>query len=53
MELPKTKFFGVRLSPNIDFELDNISKDLNMSKGKIVRIVLNDFIEKYRDRTGK
>lgn len=49
----KSKIIGFRPTARQAFELDNICKELHTTKSKIIRFLLEDFIDKYTAQNGK
>ena len=49
----KDKRITVRLTPNQDFMLDEISNKIGKSKSVIMRYIINDFIKQYNNATNK
>ena len=49
--MKKDKRITVRLTPNQDFMLDEISSKIDKSKAEIVRYMINKFIKDYNNAT--
>lgn len=47
----KSNRITVRLTPNQDQELNQMSKDLKLPKAKLVRYFISDYIKKYNNAT--
>ena len=47
----KDKRITVRLTPNQDFMLGEISEKIDKSKAEIIRYMINDFVKKYNNAT--
>lgn len=52
-ETNKDSRITVRLTPHQSFELDNIADRLKMKKSQIIRLMLDNFINKYYDAIGE
>ena len=43
----KSKIIGFRPTPRQHFEMENICKELKITKSILLRFILEDFIDKY------
>ena len=48
----KSKIIGFRPTPRQLFELENICSELKIQKSKLIRFILEDFINKYEASKG-